>query len=582
MLPPLPAIGRVRIELFGPPTGEGAKWDEAHWDVDVWEGAGWQDITPESLNVQITWGTDDNMGALSVCSAGSWQVATYDPTRLLDPANYDSPFAGFLQPGGMVRVLFNQEVVRVGFIDEIAFDIGVKTGSIRATDGVSLMVKAKVPAGLAHAAEVPLTLRAFARYMLAKASVDYIRVEADPVPPAGYDPAIGLAIDEEASVWQQITAAALDALHAVWLDRDGMLRFRYFGSPRQSNVRVGGDIGIPIDEVQTRLSMEGVFNHAIARYYSLDEVWHEAKKQDSVDLYGDLLIRRERPIPNSAEWVDQILQDRGAASVQYDIGTLRPRTQVEVSQILSLGMVDKVGLHVTKHGTPINRDVIVLGGSIEANTDTGMSAKLTTYEPASPWWNKNADRLYQRKVVSNLCVGCTVTWNGSTLVESGDGGGDPTPEMFERPDENLAAGDVHAKSIMMKFPAIDFNTMGPIWDAKLRLYLPKHDDPEIEGEGRLDHGTEIICYIIENDWVASNTCSAIVTGGTQAQHLVNEQGEWMEIDFRPFVAAWESGHPMYGVRLYSIPGNPGRPQHIMIEGSSGIEHRPHLLITYKQ
>lgn len=541
--PPLSAIDTVRIELYGPPAESTVFWDSARWDQAAWGGAiGWQDVTPQSLNAQISWGTDDNMGALSVTAAGSWTIATYDPDRILDPANYNSPFATVLKPGGLVRIMYRdaqtEEVVRVGFIDEVEFNIMSKTGSIRASDGISLMVKAKAPAGLAHNPATPVTLRAFARYILAKANVSYIDVEPDPAPP-DYDPAIGLAIDQEASAWQQITAAALDCLYAVWLDREGVLHFRYFGKPLYRGFIIGTG-GTPLDDVTTKMSMEGVFNHAIARYYSFNEAFSDQKRQESIDIYGDLLIRRERPIPNSSEWVDQILQDRGGAAPQYLIGTIRPTTRDQLFTLLSLGVTDQFALKVSAHGTAINRRVTVLGGEAEANTESGWSARLTTYEPFAGWWNKDVDRLHQEKVVATLSVNTTYDRDAGS---SGDGGVVAIQELQSNFDPQLNTPSVQkVRQIQVKFAPIDFTKMASIYDARLRWYMPKHEDASSdESASRIGHIDQIYVKQIVGDWDASSNGSTIGTVEDGKGWGDYSQGEWVEFNLFEIVNAWFHG-----------------------------------------
>lgn len=591
MKPPLPAVGTCFIQLFGPPadTTNAAKWDEARWDQDVWSGYGWQDVTPQSLNVQISWGTDDNMGALSVSAAGSWQVYTYDPDRLLDPSNYNSPFYPFLRPGGLVRVSYsdgflNDETVRVGFIDEIEFNIADKTGSIRASDGISLMAKAKTPAGMAHNPATPVTLRAFARYILQQAKVRYIEVEPDP-PAPNYDPSIGLAIEEEASAWQQISAAALDALHALWLDREGVLHFRYFGKPQDRNIHVGGDTGIPIDNVTPHLSLEGVFNHAIARYFSFEEKWADViGDQNSVDLYGDLLLKRDFPNPNAQEWAEQMMQDRKSASVQYDIGTLRPRTRDELASILTLGMADMIGLHVTKHGNPINRDVIVLGGTVEANVDSGWSAKLTTYEPSQGWWNQDADRLYQKKAVATLTVNTTYD---RTTGSVGDGGVTPIQELQANYDPQFGTPSVQTvRQIQVKFDPIDFTDMASVYDARLRWFLPKHEDAtEDELARRLGHIDQIYVKQIVGAWDASSDGSTIGTVEEGKAWADYEQGVWIEWPILDLVKAWFDGTRLQedGLLLKPYPFETDvvdATLHGLFAGAKS-DTPPYILVLYK-
>ena len=58
-LPPLPAIGSARIEVYG---ALGAGWDEANWDNQVRSELDWVDITPESMSIRTSWGADDPVG----------------------------------------------------------------------------------------------------------------------------------------------------------------------------------------------------------------------------------------------------------------------------------------------------------------------------------------------------------------------------------------------------------------------------------------------------------------------------------------------------------------------------------------
>src|SRR5215831_392559 len=141
MLPPLPAKGNVGIEIFGPQSNA-ARWDEAVWDGGTWSQLIWRDVTPESLQVQISWGSDDVAGVLSTPAAGSWELNTYDPERKLDPANGASEFAASIRPGRPIRIILKEDpvyVIRAGLIDEVDFDVVALTGSLRGTDGVQLM-----------------------------------------------------------------------------------------------------------------------------------------------------------------------------------------------------------------------------------------------------------------------------------------------------------------------------------------------------------------------------------------------------------------------------------------------------------
>lgn len=188
ILPPLPAIGSAVIQIFGPDPGA-PKWDQVNWDEATWADLDWRDITPESMQAQVSWGADDPAGVLTTPAAGSWLLNTYDPQRWLDPSNGSSPYAASIRPGRPFRVLFRSdgfpdEIVRVGLIDEIEFDIWTLTGTIRGTDGISHMVSAVLPAGQDLDPDMPGTLRARTRYLLEKAGVDkLVHVEDDIQPP---------------------------------------------------------------------------------------------------------------------------------------------------------------------------------------------------------------------------------------------------------------------------------------------------------------------------------------------------------------------------------------------------------------
>src|SRR5215471_2385724 len=184
--PPLPAVGTIGVELFGGDT-DADRWDEAKFDDPeaTWALAAWRDVTPESLTVEVKWGADDPQGILTVPAASIWQIVTYDPERKLDPTNGVSGYAAALKPGHAFRILFKPAndipwTVRHGFIDTIDYDLASKTGSIRGSDAVQLMVGAVLPEGQDLDAKMPTTLRERARYLIQKAKLqNIVKVEGD-------------------------------------------------------------------------------------------------------------------------------------------------------------------------------------------------------------------------------------------------------------------------------------------------------------------------------------------------------------------------------------------------------------------
>lgn len=390
-LPPLPAIGSAVVQILS--AGETAhRWGFAQWDVSKWDEVAWRDVTPETMHMQVSWGADDAAGVLTAPAAGQWTLDTYDPDRRLDPSNGASPFSAALRPGRPIRLLyrsvgFPDETVRKGLIDEIEFDVIARTGRIRGTDGIGLMVQAVLLAGLSSDAGMPTTLRARARYLIAKAKLsNLITVEDDPMqgdPPVPFDPVIGAVIDDDANLWAHLSQYARDVLYAVWLDRHGMLRFRGYGDPRDSGLQAGGEGGIPLSSLNTQSSLGNVYTHVIAFDVAAPTVPVEKEEARVEELYGDIIYKRDRPVPNAVGWVDSVLADRAGASLQYAPGTLYPQTRDHLMSILDTGMVDI--LNIVAEADGINIAARVLGGFIRADTGTGWSATFGSYIPAKEW-----------------------------------------------------------------------------------------------------------------------------------------------------------------------------------------------------
>ena len=382
-LPPLPAIGSVRIELFsiGPSTD---KWDKAVWDGGAWVSPGWQDVTPESVNVKIGWGADSVQGVLSVTAAGDWTVKTYDPDRLLDPKNQASPYASYLHPGNPVRVMYrgsvvaNDRQVRGGVIDSIDFNASTLTGSIRATDAVSRMVAARIAKGTTG---IPTTLRAMARAIIARAGLG---ITVEDTPEDG-DPAIGANLADEASVWDWISTGAFDCLHAAWMSGNSILRFRSFGSPRDLGLTIGGADGIAIDDLDSESSLAGVHSRVIAFDTTAPTVPIDRTDATGYSQAGDTFYKRDRPIPNASAWVDSVLADRSRADLSHKVGTLRVQTEADLLALIDTGMVDIAHIFHDDTDPPFSASARILGMGFEANTVTGWTANVITYVPGREW-----------------------------------------------------------------------------------------------------------------------------------------------------------------------------------------------------
>lgn len=227
-----PGPESVAISIYAGDPG-GGDWDEVNWDAGVWAGFAWLDVGCQVLEAVSRWGSAQEFGVLTLADAGELDLSTYDPDRILDPLNDDSPLFGALVPGRPVRVNAQlpagQNIVGAGFIDSAEYDLASGRGRIRAVDGVAMLAQAQIAEGVS----LPDTLRARVRAVVAAAGLgEIITVEAES-PELGPDPPVAtwpIPNDNARNAWAVITDAATDALVYVWVDPSSVLRFADFGS----------------------------------------------------------------------------------------------------------------------------------------------------------------------------------------------------------------------------------------------------------------------------------------------------------------------------------------------------------------
>jgi len=379
-LPPVPAVGQTFIEVLAPAPGFAAwgaaepDWGDAAAD---WVGLTWQDVTPESMNVQIAWGASKANGILSNAVAGPFTIKTYDPGRVLDPSNPDSHLATVLHAGTPIRVRFEgtsiSRVVRKGTIDVIEYSLDTKLGKVEAIDGIARAVAAKVASTYP-----PSTLTRRAEWAVHEAGLD---IGVDILLPLS-DPVVGVTpLDADKSAWQWIDTSALDVLYAVWLDHDNTFRFRDWLSPVDNGLTLGGAVGIPMDDLRIVSSAEGLYARVIA-FDELDpEVPQTSKSGDAYALVGDAAYKRTRPVPSGLAWAQAVVADRGRITTQYLPGKLRPKTEDQLAALIDAGMAETVSIVVNAVDPQIVVDAIVVGGTLEADTRAGWSGTLLTYVP---------------------------------------------------------------------------------------------------------------------------------------------------------------------------------------------------------
>jgi hypothetical protein len=202
----------------------------------------------------------------------------------------------------------------------------------------------------------------------------------------GVDPIVGpLPFDRDISVWSAIGTSAYDALYAMWIDRLGVLRFRSFGTPRDNGFQIGGPLGIPIATLKTQASIQNIYT--LVRAFDMDapDVPVQKQNDEAIGVYGVIPLTREKPVPDAEFWANNVLTDRSSAALQYETGTLYPRTVGELRTLIDLEMIESAHIVADDIEPPLDITARVLGARLTADTDTGWTAEVVTYIPASEW-----------------------------------------------------------------------------------------------------------------------------------------------------------------------------------------------------
>jgi len=560
---PLPSLGTV-VEVFGP-SPDSARWDSAAWDEpgDVWDAQGWRDVTGLAMSADLQWGADRQVGVLSVASAGRLSVSSYDPLRLLDPSNTASPLAAVLRPGTPVRVRYGALVVRSGWLDAITYSHADRTGSWRASDAVPLLVQART---VVATSGVPTTLRALARYLVARTLVP-VTVEEDP---EDGDPTIGptppAATDGTLGVWDWLLIASADCLRAVWVDHDNVLRFRPYGDPRDLGLVIGGADGIPMEDLVPTADLDAVYNVVAAR--PTTTTWAEVRDTDSVQRYGERRLDRDRVTPDAAGWAAKVLADRSEASLDYAPRTLRLRDVTDLEALVTAGMVDTVRVVVESAVPPVSVAASLLGVSLVVDPESGWSGEVVAYVPASTW-----DDAYEpppvippeppvttRVTRSYACTKDSRLFRTSGGAEYGSGTEGQLPVGYWSGSKNRA---------LLDFASIPWTDVAKVVSATLKVTTssqvnigfgsaPKVEARRITGswsEGSLSSpgsGNSVV-------WPGP----AVTTTGAKQTAVTRTEGARVSLDVSAIVRAWAptaaggSAATKRGIALYSAGESSG-------------------------
>jgi PKD repeat protein len=348
-VPPVPAP--ALLEIYAAEPGS-ARWGVAHWGEDVWSQAGWQDVTPQGVTVDIAWGSSrPELGILSVPDAASWAVDYYDPDRLLDPANLDSPYFGDLVPYLPLRLSHRGIVVRVGYATGISHDYANDRGYMRGADQITRLANADVPTD----STLPDTL-----YARAVAAISAAGLSVEVQTPVGTDPPVSPWIIDtrEWTAWEWIKDAAQEVLHIPYIDRYGTLCFRPWATP----LARGRSVDSPeLVGLQVVTDYSGNYSVVQARF---DATTITERALTPPPRYGARTYLRDEITIDEGAWADAVLADRGLPSLRWLPGDIRPDTADSTERIATLEAVERIGMSVTEQDPNVFVTGIIVGGEI--------------------------------------------------------------------------------------------------------------------------------------------------------------------------------------------------------------------------
>ena len=367
--PPNP--GRAIIEIYVHDE-DASRWGTATWATGaatgtegVWSGAGWQDVTPESVRAYVRHGSNrPSRGILADQEAASWNVRTYDPDRILDPGNPDSPYAPQLVAGVPIRISHETSgrVMRTGYIDKLTYEYRAPEyqGEILATGPIAMANRADVP----DDSILGDTLLERVQDAIAAAGIAVGGFPMSPTGPAG-TPALSDRLEGVKSVWEHIRQAAKEVLWVAYETADGTIGLRPWGAPLDRGREL---TDLNLENTTAEVSEDGTYSAVLVN--NEDGTLTIERVAAPLPRYGRRYFERTETTIDPEGWADAVLADRAWPGVQYHPGVLHALTAADVDYFGSIEVMERVLLTIAGVVSVTGR---VLGGElwVESRRSTG-------------------------------------------------------------------------------------------------------------------------------------------------------------------------------------------------------------------
>lgn len=346
----------------------------------------WTPITCRVMDMSWSWGSQDDIGVLSIPEASGLTIRLADTARLFDPENTSSPYYGEWNIGSPLRIRLGDGdgmwTVWQGYIDDLEHDLMFCV--IRGGDAIARVsnFEADINGPLAlvqqSASDRLQGLLNVARWPESRRNVD-----------SGGQVLQAITV-EESSVWEAMLEVQKNDLGRLMVTQDGTIEYQSRGTAWASTDPVmligcptpDGDVpDVGAEVIQLAGAARPLYNLVRAGRVGADGQTY--RRQESIDKYGrftatetNLLLTTQAAVDS---WVEHLLDRHAEPSYQgrgvafYVKGPL-------VGKVAQLKMGDLIRIYDDTHGQPIDFTARLLGIQYTVGLTTTRCAIVTTQD----------------------------------------------------------------------------------------------------------------------------------------------------------------------------------------------------------